>query len=151
MLVDVALSTALQRLALIMLSLPLRLLSIIACQAGNRTTKSATDAVGNALAEVRDLALSLLALALSVLALTLLLQALGTDEAAERLLGGADGLVPGAGLTVRVVGSDTRGGEADAADGSTCVGEIVLGVGLGLLLVGLLLVRCQLCKMMDRV
>lgn len=139
LLVDVAFSTTLQRLALVVLQLPPLLLGIIASQAGHSAANSAADAVGDTLTEVRDLTLSLLALALSILALTLLLQTLGTNKAAERLLGGADGLVPRASLAVGVVGGDAGGREAHAADGGTGVREVVFGIGLGLLLIGLLL------------
>ena len=116
-----------------MLSLALRLLLAVAGQTCNGTTNSTTDAVGDTLSKVTELTLSLLALALLVLTDTLLLHALGADETTDELLSRTDGLVPRTLLAVWVVRSNTRGGNAVAADGCAGVRDIVLCVGNSLL------------------
>lgn len=67
---------------------------LVAGQASNGASNSAGDTVTNAMAKVADLTCGFLALALLVLLDTLLLKTLGTDQATNRLLGRANGLVP---------------------------------------------------------
>lgn len=86
-----------------MLPLRLILLRLVPRQPRNSTAKRTANAVLNALAEIAQLTLSLLALALLVLLDALLLQAVGAEQVAERLLARADRLVPAAGGAVRVV------------------------------------------------
>ena len=120
-------------LALVMLSLPLLLLGAITRETGDGAAHGPGHAVSHAGAEVVQLAARLLALALAILLLSFFLQALEAEGAADGLLARADGLVPRAGLTVRVVRGDARGGDGHAADAGAGVGELVAGVGGGLL------------------
>ena len=94
LLVQIRLDTTLHRLALVVLSLPLGLLCSITRKTSNGTANRTANTVGDTLAQVTELALSLLALALLVLLDALLLQALGADETANEFLAGTDSLVP---------------------------------------------------------
>jgi hypothetical protein len=118
------------------LGFPASLLLLVASQTSNRTTNSTRNAVGNTVAQVRQLAASLLLLAFLVLLSASLLEGLTTNEAANRLLGGAYSLVPAAGGAVRVVGGDTGGGGCDRAGFDGGMGEFVFGVSFGLLVAG---------------
>ena len=96
LLLKLGLDTPLASLSLVVLKLILSLSSVIAREASKGATDGAANAVADALAEIRDLARGLLLLALLVLTRAFGLDALGADEAADRLLCGADGLVPAA-------------------------------------------------------
>lgn len=111
----------------------------------HRTTHSSLSAIRDTATQVAQLALRLARLALLVLLAALLLQAFGAGEVAHGFFGGAEGLVPAAGLAVRVVLGDAGAAEGDAADGGAGVGGRVFGVGFALLVGGLLLVGCVAC------
>ena len=118
------------------------LLCAIAGDASYRSTNSTSDAIADALAKIVELPARLLRLALGVLLLTLVLQALHAECAADGLLARADGLVPGAGLTVGVVLGDARSGDRDWTDGGAGFGEVIFGCGFGFLVFGLRLWYC---------
>lgn len=137
---QVCLDTTLPRLAVVVLLLSLRLLRVIAREAGYRSTNGASNTVMNSLAEVRELSLSFLALALLVLANALLLEALGAYESTDGFLGRAYSLVPGARAAVGVVfGEATGGSSSEGAGFGSRVREVVFSVGRDLLVLGLLL------------
>ena len=121
-------------LASVMLRLPLLLLLTVAGQRRNSTTNGAADTVGDAGAEVGDLAAGLLTLALGVLLRALALHALHAERVADRLLAGADRLVPRALLAIGVVGRDARARDGHTADAGAGVREVVAGGGRVLLL-----------------
>jgi hypothetical protein len=100
-------NSPLPRLPIIMLPLSLILLRLVTRKPRDSTANSAAHTVANALAEIGQLTLSLLALALLVLANALPLQAIGAEEVTECLFAGADCLVPAAGGAVGVVFCDT--------------------------------------------
>jgi hypothetical protein len=111
--------------------------------AGNprhRTANSTLHAIRNPLPQITQLPLCLLRLAFRILLLTLLLQALIPDESTDRFFGAADGLVPAALLTVRVVGCNARGADADTADAGACFAQLVARCCFGFLVFGCLLV-----------
>lgn len=139
LLLDLALNAPLQGLALVVLQLPLLLLGLVASQARNSATDGTTDAVADALAQIAQLTLSLLALAIGILLLAGLAQALHTQHATDGLLACSDGLVPRAGAAIGVVGCDALRGDGVAADVGARVGNVVLGFGFGLPLLGLVL------------
>lgn len=56
---------------------------------------------------------------------------------------GAEGLVPGALGAVGVVLGDARRGDGETADRGACLGDVTLGVALGLLVLALGLRVCQ--------
>lgn len=125
-----------------MLHLALLLLVTVASNTSDHATNAALRAVRDAAAEIRDLPASLTSLTLRVLLLTLLLEALSADEATDGLLAGTDGLVPAASLALGVVGSNAAAADGEPADVATGVGEVVLGVALGLLVLTLRLRWC---------
>lgn len=79
-----------------MLSLCLVLLSLVPRQTRNRTANRASHTVLDTLAEICELTLGLLSLAFLVLVGALLLQRLRANKAADELLAGTNGLIPGA-------------------------------------------------------
>lgn len=97
MLLHIKLSTPLLNLALIMNLSPLRLLAAITSSSSSDLSKTTLQTIGSALPEVLQLSLSLSTLATQVLVFALLAQVLVTDEVSQRLLRGADSLIPGAG------------------------------------------------------
>ena len=140
LLLQIRLNTPLPRLALIVLPLRLRLLRLVPRQPRDGAANRATNTILHALAQIAHLSLSLLALALLVLANALLLQALGAGEATDRLLQGANVLVPAAGGAVGVVFCDAAGRGGCVGTGFCGgVGEILLGgrFGLAVLALGL--------------
>lgn len=130
--IEIMLDAALVRLSDIMLSLVLRLLLAVPREARGGASDGALHAVADATREVARLALGLLAAALLVLTDALVLEAVGADESSDRLLGGADGLVPRSLRAVRVVGRDGAGADVHGADLADGVGGVVLDVGFGL-------------------
>lgn len=123
------LSTALADLALIMDITVLLLLGAVTSDGGTNGSKSTLSAVLNALTPVLQLALGLLFLASGVLLGSGASQVLVSDNVANRLLGRANGLVPGSRVTLGVVfgnGSSVRvGGEGAQLGG--CVGGFLFG------------------------
>lgn len=112
-----------------MLALRLRPLRIVPRQPRDRTADRAANPIMNALAQIINLARSLLALTLLVLLNALLLQALGANEAADSFFCGADVLVPRACGAVRVVLCDAaRARDGVGAGFGGGVGEVVFGV-----------------------
>jgi hypothetical protein len=136
---NLTLNTPLQRLALIMLQLPLLLLRLIARQTRNRTAHSPTNTIAHALSKIAQLALGLLAFALGILLLAGFAHALEAQGASESLFAGADGLVPRAGGAVGVVFCDALRADGEAADVGAGVGDVFAGFGFGFLLLGLVL------------
>ena len=94
LLVDGRLSTTLQSLALVMLSLELCLIVAVSGHSSDHTPDGASNTVCDAAAEVAQLAAGLLCLAFGVLLLALLLQTLEAKSATDSLLARADSLVP---------------------------------------------------------
>jgi len=139
LLLNFALDTPLQRLALIMLQLPLLLLRLIACQTRPSTTHSPTNTVTNALSKIAQLALGLLAFTLGILLLAGFAHALETQGASHGLFAGADSLVPRPGRSVGVVSRDALGADGVAANVGAGVGEFLAGFAFGFLLLGLVL------------
>jgi len=137
---DLALNTSLQSLALVVLKLSALLLGLIASQTSESAANSAADTVADALAQVADLTLSFLGLSLGVLLLASLAHTLESPRATESLLASADSLVPGAGVAVGVVLGNTLCADRVAADVGTSVRDLLAGVCLSLLLLGLVLV-----------
>ena len=121
--------------------LPPPLLLTIAHQRRRRTPHRARHPIADSLSEIRQLTLGLLALALEILLATLTFQALVAEEVAQRLLAGADGLVPGALAAVWMVlgrragGAEREGPRLDRGFRGRVFGR---GVGAGLLGFGLL-------------
>lgn len=112
LLLDVGFGSTLLSLSTIMQVLVASLLLAVARDAVHSTTNGALGTVRDTTPEVTKLTLSLLSLALSVLVNALLLQALRANEPAERFLGRAHGLVPGAFRTLGVIlgnGARARG------------------------------------------
>jgi len=109
LLLDVVLSTALLRLADIVLPLVLRLLRAVARHAGDGVAERTRGAIRQARAEVLQLPAGLLLLALEVLLAAGLLEVLGAHQSADRLLSRPDGLVPRARGAVGVVLGDGAG------------------------------------------
>lgn len=140
LLLNLTLNTPLQRLALIMLQLPLLLLRLITSQTRKSAAHSPTDAIAHALSKIAQLALSLLAFTLGVLLLASLAHTLEAERASESLLPGADSLVPRAGGAVGVVLCDALGADGEAADVGAGVRDVLAGFGFGFLLLGLVLV-----------
>lgn len=122
-----------------MLQLSALLLRLITSETRQRTTNSAANTVADSLSKIADLALGLLLLALSVLLLAGFAHTFEAQRAAESFLACADGLVPGAGAAVGVVGCYARGADGEATDVAAGVGEVVTGSGFGLLLLCLVL------------
>lgn len=126
----IGLSTTLADLALVMHITILLLLGAVTSDSSTNGSKSPLGAVLNTLAPVLKLTLSLLFLAGSVLLGSGAAQVLVSDQVADRLLGRADGLVPGSCVALRVVfgnGSGIRvGGERTQLGG--CVGGISFGL-----------------------
>jgi len=137
---NLTLNTPLQRLALIMLQLPLLLLRLIASQTRKRTANSPADTVADALSQIAQLTLGFLAFALCILLLAGFAHTLEAESAAERLFAGADGLVPRAGGAVGVVLCYALRADGEAADVGAGVGHVFAGFGFGFLLLGLVLV-----------
>ena len=136
---DLALNTSLQSLALIVLKLPALLLGLIASKTSERSANSTANTIADALAQVADLTLGLLALSFGVLLFASLAHALESQSATESLFSSADGLVPGTGTTVGIVLGDALRADREAADVGTRVGDVIASVGLCLLLLGLVL------------
>lgn len=114
------------------------LLPPIARHPRHNTPNRASHTILNPMPVVAQLPVRLLRLALGVLLRAFALQAVGADHVAEGLFGAADGLVPGAGRAVGVVGGDAAlGGYGDRAKFTNGVGGVALGVGLGFGCVGL--------------
>ena len=137
---DLALDTSLQSLALVVLKLPALLLGLISSETSEGAANGATDTVTDTLAQVADLTLGLLGLSIGVLLLASLSHTLESQRATESLLASADSLVPGAGVAVGVVLGNTRCADRVAADVGTGVRDVLAGVCLSLLLLGLVLV-----------
>lgn len=136
---DLALNASLQCLALVVLELPALLLGLIASKTSESATNGAADTVADALAQVADLTLSLLGLSVGVLLLASLAQTLKSQCATESLLASTDSLVPRAGVAVRVVLGNTLCADRVATDVGTSVRDVLAGVCLSLLLLGLVL------------
>lgn len=142
LLANLTLNTPLQRLPLIMLQLPPLLLRFVTSKTRQRAANSATNAVTDALSKVADLSLCLLGLAVGILLFAGLAHAFEAERAAQSFLAGADGLVPGAGAAVGVVGCDALSADGETTDVAAGVGEVIAGGGFGLLLLGLVLGEC---------
>lgn len=142
LLADLALNTPLQSLALVVLQFPALLLGLIASETGKGASDSAADTVADALAEIVDLTLCLLALSCGILLLAVLAHALEAERATDGLFAGTDGLVPRASAAVGVVLSDALCADGEAADVTTSVRKVLAGRCFGLLLLGLVLVSC---------
>ena len=136
LLLNIMLGATLQRLSMVVGALGLLGHLAIADNPADSALHSALRAVANALAQVAQLALGLLCLALFILALAILAQRLVAHQPAERLLAGAERLVPRALLAARVVRRHARAGDRDAAEGAAGLREVALGVGFGAALVG---------------
>jgi len=137
LLLQIRLHAPLPRLPIVMPLLRLILLCLTTREPCDRAAECAAHTIRDALAQVGQLALSLLALALLVLADALLLEALRAHEVAERLLRRTDRLVPRTGGAVGVVLCDAaRRAHCEGAGFGGSVGEVVLGVGRGFFAVG---------------
>ena len=181
LLLDVVLSSALLRLARVVLLLILELSIAIARETGHGAADRPGQAVAHATSEVVELALGLLLLALEVLVATGLLQGLvrvvsacsaigggggatlwqgylsglthlGADEPTQRLLRGSDSLVPRPGRPVRVVlGHGARRRSREAGALERRVRRVVFGLALVLLDLTLGLVACAARQVADGV
>jgi hypothetical protein len=143
LLIELRLNTTLQRLALVVLRLRFSLRLTVARETCYSAADGAGHAICNTRTEIAELTAGFLSLAFSILLLAFALQTLGTDETAQGFLAGADGLVPGTGLTVWVIGRDAGGADGDTAYVAAYVGQRVLGIGLSLLVFALGL-ECRL-------
>lgn len=119
-----------------MLLLRRALLLLIPGQARDSTAHAATNTIAKARSQIAELALRLARLACLVLFGSGLLERLVADQVAQRLLAGADCLVPGAFRAVLVVGCDAGGGGGEGTGFGGCVGEVVFCVRFGLFAVG---------------
>jgi hypothetical protein len=99
-----------------MLQLPLLLLRLVASQTSKSATNSPTNTITNALSQIAQLTLRLLAFALGILLLAGLAHPLEPESASEGLFAGADGLVPRAGGAVGVVLRDALCADGEGAD-----------------------------------
>ena len=137
---DLALNTSLQSLALVVLKLPALLLGLIASKTSESAANGAADTVADTLAQVADLTLGLLGLSVGILLLASLAHALESQSTTESLLAGADCLVPRSSTAIRVVLGNTLCADRVAADVGTSVRDVLAGICLCLLLLGLVLV-----------
>lgn len=126
----IGLSTTLADLALVMHITVLLLLGAVTSDSSTNGSKSPLGAVLNTLTPVLELTIGLLLLTGSILLGSGASQVLVSNQVADRLLGRANGLVPGSGVALGVVfgnGSGVRvGGEGAQLGG--CVGGISLGL-----------------------
>jgi len=137
LLLQIGLHSPLPGLALSMLGLPLLLFTLIPRQPRYCTSDSASNPISDSLAQILDLALSFLALAFLVLANTFLPQAFGTNQIPNCFLTSTNGLVPGSlGAVGGVFGDATGGVDGEGTGFGGRMGEVMLGVGFGLLVFG---------------
>jgi hypothetical protein len=108
---NLTLNSPLQRLALIMLQLPLLLLRLIASQTSKSAAHSSTNTIAHTFSKVAQLALRLLAFTLCILLLARFAHTLEAQGASKGFFAGADGLVPRAGGAVGVVFCDSLGAD----------------------------------------
>lgn len=128
----IGLSTALAGLALIVHVTELLLLGTVTSHGSTNGTESTLGTVLHTTSPVLELALGLLLLASSVLLSSSTAQVLVANHVTNGFLGRADGLVPRAGGSVRVVLGDSAGVRVcgKVAELSGGVGCFILGLGL---------------------
>lgn len=119
----------------------LLLLGAVTSDGSSDATNCTLGAILETLAEILQLALSLLLLAGLVLLNTCLAQALDAGQVASGFLDGANGLVPRASVTLGVVLCDSAGvgvsGDGTQLGGGVGVGVLGLGLFLGDFTLGL--------------
>lgn len=150
LLLQLGLNTTLTSLSLIVHILPLLLAILVTKDSRANSAHSATGTISHTLTQIRELALGLLGLSVGILLYSGLTQVLVSDQVANGLLGGADGLVPGSRGAVLVVADGGAGigvcGEGAHAGGGVGVFVFLLGLGFAGVCFGLDLILYSVSK-----